>query len=106
MYCRRSPTSVILNENDGTVFVVQYRECFCFNIGISHCFLEWKIIRLIWIAFYKNKSNVSNNVNNKITRDCWDCWVAYLPKDIIKYMIKFIGNFKLTAKNESKCIKL
>ena len=40
--------------------------------------IDWKIIRLIWIAFYKNESNK-------------DCFLGKLPKDLIKYIIELIG---------------
>ena len=49
-----------------------------FNI-ISHC-LKWKIARLIWIAFYKNKENQ-------------DCLMQILPKDIIHHIFQFLTNF-------------
>ena len=41
--------------------------------------IEWNIERLIWIAFYKNTRN------NK-------CKIQILPKDIVKEIIKMIGN--------------
>ena len=40
--------------------------------------IDWSIIRLIWIAFYKNESNK-------------DCFISKLPIDLIKYIIIFYG---------------
>ena len=40
--------------------------------------VEWKILRLVWIAFYKNEDNS-------------ECRIAMLPKDVIKHIIKFVG---------------
>ena len=41
--------------------------------------LDWNIVRLIWIGFYKNVENQ-------------DCVISKLPKDIIThYIFKFVG---------------
>ena len=47
--------------------------------------IDWKMIRLIWIAFYKNEGNKM-------------CYISKLPKDLIKYTIALIGN---AAKDEN-----
>ena len=41
--------------------------------------LQWKIARLVWIAFYKNEKNDK-------------CFIDKLPKDILtNYILKFLG---------------
>lgn len=45
----------------------------------SYCgFIEWNIVRLIWIAFLKNDDNDK-------------CMIRLLPKDIVNHVIKFLG---------------
>ena len=47
--------------------------------------IDWKIIRLVYIAFYKNESNKN-------------CFIGQLPKDLIKY-IAFLVRHATTDKN-------
>ena len=51
-----------------------------YSFNILLCGFKWEIIRIIWIGFYKNDNN-----NDK-------CFIATLSKDLIKHIIKFIGN--------------
>ena len=44
--------------------------------------LEWKIHRLLWMGYLKN-------VNNET------CYLSKVPKDIIKYIIKFFRIFDI-----------
>ena len=44
--------------------------------------IDWNIVRLIWIAYFKN----DEKNNNK------ECHFYKLPKDIINHVIKYLGN--------------
>ena len=66
-------------------------------VGIFHKIeqLEWSdILRLIWIAFYKNAKNNNNNNSNDDSKENNDCdiddicYLALLPKDVIKYHLQ------------------
>ena len=85
------PATILSDE--GTIIVLQSKFCYFFNI--SDCYLEWKQIRLLWIAFYKR-----NGDGKSI------CHIARLPKDLIRYTIKFIGTIKMDDNNRQHCIKL
>ena len=69
---------------------------------ISHRYLKWNIIRLLWIAFYYYDGKNKMNRLNVYTAD----HIGKLPKDIIKYIIAFIGNIRLDHKNKLSCIVL
>ena len=55
---------------------MQDNNYFSFNILFYR--ISWNILRLIWIGFYKNENNKK-------------CNLYLLSKDLIKYIIKFIG---------------
>ena len=62
--------------------------CAYFNVFCD--ILQWKIARLIWIAFEKNENNDK-------------CYMAKLPKDIItNYIFKFIGHNDQSIKEKTK----
>ena len=46
----------------------------CFYSG----YIEWKIVRQIWIGFYNNQNNEK-------------CKIQLLPKDIVGHIITFLG---------------
>ena len=48
----------------------------CFNLFLDHRFLQWKIVRLVWIGYYKNRGSTS-------------CLISNLPKDIVQYILLF-----------------
>lgn len=56
--------------------------------------MEWSIVRLIWIAYYKCKKS--------------KCTLAKLPKDILRYVIEFVGNrnIKLDENNINDCFQI
>ena len=64
-----------------------------YSISIQLYRLDWQIIRLIWIAFYKNQSNN-------------DCLIDTLPKDVINYIIQFIGILATTSDSKQFVLKL
>ena len=49
-----------------------------YSLSILLYRVDWKLIRLIWIAFYKNEENNA-------------CFIDRIPKDVVKHIIKFIG---------------
>ena len=55
---------------------MQQKNYFSFNILLYR--IEWDIVRIVWIGFYKNDFN-----NN--------CFFNLLSNDLIKHIIKFIG---------------
>ena len=55
---------------------MQHYNYFSFNILLYR--ISWKILRLMWIGFYKNENNSS-------------CYLYLLSKDEILHIIKFIG---------------
>ena len=61
--------------NGNTVIVMQNQNYWYFNVltGVA----SWDIIRLIWIAFYKNSKNKK-------------CHIGRLSNDIVKYIITFL----------------
>ena len=63
-----------------------------YYFDLSDCFLKWEIIRLIWIAFEKNDSE--------------QCYLSQLPKDLIVYIISFLGNVKMNETNKNHCFDL
>ena len=72
--CSQSPT--LYETKEGIIFM-QTKHCGYFEIIANR--LQWKIARLIWIAFYKNETNKK-------------CFLSQLPKGIItNYILKFIG---------------
>ena len=84
MDCGYSPT--VHEINDGIV-IMQDTRCAYFKIFTD--ILEWKIVRLIWIAFYKNEKNDK-------------CLINTLPKDIItNYVLKLVGFDEQTIKSKS-----
>ena len=44
--------------------------------------IDWKIVRLIWIAYFKNDDNCKEK-----------CYFYKLSKDVINHLIKYLGNF-------------
>ena len=60
-------------------FVSQDYEYFLFKINVNY--IEWKQLRLIWIAFYKNDDNDK-------------CLMKIISKDAIKHIITFLGPIK------------
>lgn len=78
---------------------MQERKWLYFNI--SYNYLEWDIIRLLWIAFYKHGMNRMNRMNGYTANH-----IGELPKDVIKYIIEFMGNIMLDDTNKSHCIVL
>ena len=109
---RITAASTIVNKKDGLIILLHSRNYFCFNIVLNHCCLDWNIIRLIWIAYYKNENNQNKKKRNENQNQNQNqnhnivCYMAYLPKDIIKYMRKFIGNIILNSKNTPKYITI
>lgn len=79
-----------------TIIVLHGKDSFCFNVFSN--FVEWKYARLLWIGFYKNDSNNA-------------CFIDSLPKDVINYIVAFLGNNVVNdtddqTKNKVKCIKI
>ena len=73
------------------MIVIQEKTLYWFNI--SDCYLEWKLIRLIWIGFYKSNCNCES-------------YFARLSKDLVLHVIKFVGNVRLDENNKQHCLKL
>ena len=59
------------------MIVLQKKNNCFFNIYVA-C-IEWKIVRLLWIAFLKNSKNNAS-------------LIAKLPKDVFNYIIQFLAN--------------
>lgn len=68
---------VVYDEKNGysSIIVVNDRNCGYFNVCMY--FPEWKVLRLIWIGFYKNDDNQ-------------ECKVNTIPKDIVNYIFKYL----------------
>ena len=73
--------------------MIQETEAMCFDIYTNYT--NWDVVRCIWIAFHKNDEK-----NNK------SCYFYKLPKDIIKYVIKFLGGTVLQADDKTKFVAL
>ena len=69
------------------------QEKVCFYFDISDCFLEWKIVRLIWIAYYKCREESS---------------LGRLSRDVLQFLIQFVGIpcMKMDKNNQQHCIKI
>ena len=52
--------------------------------------IDWTIVRLIWIAYFKNDHDDDDNANNKNNEK--KCYFHTLPKDVINHLIKYLGN--------------
>ena len=83
------PATTLCNR-DTRLIVLQSTMLYYFDL--SYCFLKWEIVRLIWIAFEKN--------------DGKQCSLSQLPKDLIVYIISFLGNAKMDDKNKNDCFDL
>ena len=66
----------VLFETLHGLIVIQGLNCGHFKIKFD--VLQWKIARLIWIAFYKNTKNDK-------------CVIDRLPKDVINFILTFVG---------------
>ena len=64
-------------DNGSKIAVLQNHTGYLLNIIDSY--LEWERVRLLWIAFYKNRNENKNG-----------CYFGELPKDLIKHIIKFV----------------
>ena len=70
----------IFDKNVNPIFFVsQDYEYFLFKINVNY--IEWKQLRLIWIAFYKNDDNDK-------------CLIKIISKDSIKHIITFLAPIK------------
>ena len=49
--------------------------------------IDWKIVRLIWIAYFKNDHDDGDKVNNNDK-----CYFYKLPKDVVNHLIQYLGN--------------
>ena len=88
------------------MIVFQERQYTVYNLCRK---LDWKIQRIIWIAFYKNndKNNVSKNVDlNKSNRKQKKkrigkkrCWLGRLPKDLIQLILVLLKYSVLEQNN-------
>ena len=70
------------------IIVMQQTNCKYLNI-FTHC-IEWKIARIIWIGFYKNDKND-------------DCFIPILGKDIVHFILKFLGYTLVQSDNVDNC---
>ena len=87
MACGSGPT---VHETKDGILVLQHKSCAYFKVFTD--ILDWKIVRLIWIAFYKNDKNDK-------------CLIKRLPKDIItNYILKFTGDDDQSIKSKSSGI--
>ena len=66
------------NDN-GTyrLMLMQNKNCSYINIFTNS--IDWNILRIIWIGFYKNNRN-------------YKCLIGNLAKDIILFIFTFLGN--------------
>ena len=55
-----------------------------FDLNVYMHYIEPRIERIIWIGFYKNKENKK-------------CFVKTLPKDLIIYILYFLGKQSMIA---------
>ena len=78
----------IYNYYEKEMIVMQDRNYYSIKI-IFDREMDWKTIRLIWIAFHKNELNE-------------ECFLSKLPKDLIKYVIVLIGNVENDENMASK----
>ena len=77
----------MFETHDGVIFM-ENKNCGYFNVFCD--MLQWKLARLIWIAFYKNEKNKK-------------CFIATLPKAIItNYIFQFIGYDDQSIKEKTK----
>ena len=82
--CDNNPSIGLFGNNNNKCIIIQNYNCFHFNL--INYFIEWRIEKLLWIAFEKN------NKNN-------DCFFDLLPKAVIKYILTFL-NHNSTFKND------
>ena len=81
--------TVFYNNNDdqnAIFFVSQENKYFLFKINVNY--IEWKLVRLIWIAFYKNGENDK-------------CLIKIISKDSLKHILIFLGPIKSLDTNSS-----
>ena len=74
------------DDQNGIFFVSQDKKYFLFKINVIY--VEWKQIRLIWIAFYKNDKNDK-------------CLIKIISKDSLKHILTFLGPIKSLDNNSN-----
>lgn len=75
--------AVSKHNNGQSIFIVQQHNYCLFNIAVYY--LNSRIEKTIWIAFYKNKKNKK-------------CLLSKLPKDSILYLLFLLGKKEMVAK--------
>ena len=94
--CRRYPSVIgrqVSGKHHSQIVVLQQKNALTFDIYTNY--IEWDIVRCLWIAFYKN--NEKNNAS---------CYFYKLPKDIINHIVKFLGEIVLEKNNNANFIAL
>ena len=77
--CSVFPGAIKCNNNHNQSVIIAHRQkYFELNIYNSRNSMEWGRERILWIGFYQN------NDNNQ-------CLMKRLPKDVLKYILSFIG---------------
>ena len=71
------------------MIVGQENSWFHFPVHIFYC--KWKVVRLIWIGFYKNDDNKM-------------CLIGKIPKDVIQHLLCFLGTIFSTELTTGICI--
>ena len=54
-----------------------------YSFKVYVIYVEWEIVRIIWIGFYKN------NKNSK-------CLIPLLCKDVVQYILNWLGALRVT----------
>ena len=81
---RYFPASITIRGNKAapnkkSIMIMHDHFYWSFDVFSNYGFIDWKIERLIWIAFLKNDENDK-------------CLIKKLPKDIVKHVMKFLGS--------------
>ena len=84
--CQDGPATNIHQSSYGKYQIIVVYEHNYFGLDVFVNYLEWDIVRVLWIGFYKNDKND-------------DCLIHSLPKDIVKHIFTFLGVLKENVDN-------
>lgn len=85
--CDHHPAVTKVNNNR-SILIIQDKNCYILNV-YRH-YVEAKIERILWIAFYKNEKNDK-------------CLIKNLPKDLVVNILKLLGKLE---QMKPPCIKI
>ena len=70
--------AVIKYKNDHAQNMIIVQHCQYFKLNVYNRDSRWGRERILWIGFYQNNNNDQ-------------CLTKILPKDVLKYILSFIG---------------